>query len=304
MIAGRCHAAVDRGDEAQVARIAQQCDPPRRRQLAQPGHQRRLGRAVLDHDDAAQAGATGISQHRAQAGLGLRQAAIDRDDDIDDQAARQRQGGPLGRQIVGDGERPLRRIAAPAAEPQVIQQRIGRRLRMLRDVVDGIEARVRMAQLRRPCPQVMQQRVEPAGGDVGIVLGIPGAVEERVRITPLRHAMADEVLQRINARRSNVGITQPIPARIKKPGHATSRFGFGCVAWNSRLRQMRFIQHRPGTTSRALTVTLRSPPSVIPGAGLTALTHLGKARLVSGFGADRSSFVMARLVRATAAPIA
>ena len=213
--AGRLHAAIDRGDEPEVAGVVQQGDAPGARQRAQPGDEFRFGRAVLHHDHAA-GGAIGVRQHRLQTLLGLPQSAIGGDDDVDHDTVRT--GGRKRRrgQVVADLDRLLGLPAAPGADPDVVRQRIGRGLRMHLDVVGGIEARVRIAQLGRAPGQVMQQRGQSGWLDIRVADGVPGAVEEPVRIAPLGRAEQREVHQRIEIDRAQLGVFRQVPLDVEE----------------------------------------------------------------------------------------
>ena len=89
-------------------------------------------------------------------------------------------------------------VSQPRAttERQMIEQRIGRRLGMLVDVIGGIEARMRVAQFGRTHLQIVQQRMLPGIRHVRVVRKVPGAVEEAVRIAALGRAVVHEMVQR------------------------------------------------------------------------------------------------------------
>jgi hypothetical protein len=127
-------------------------------------------------------------------------------------------------QEVADIDLPLSGVAARDADAEVIEQRIGCGVRMLLHIVDGIETRMRIAQLRRTGLHVMQQGVEPARRDIRVVLYVPRTVEETIWITPLGGTVTDEMLIRTQVAAGDVGIARPIPVRIeKRPDQAGQR---------------------------------------------------------------------------------
>ena len=79
-ITGRCHAPVDRGDEAPIDFVAEQRDRPLRRKLTQPTRHARLGRAVIDNDDFGRQ-VVAVREHARQATPRLIEPAIDRNHD-------------------------------------------------------------------------------------------------------------------------------------------------------------------------------------------------------------------------------
>ena len=103
-------------------------------------------------------GKAAVGENGADAALGGFEAAMDRDDDVGEDASGDGQGGVFGRQVVADIERLLGPVAARHAELEVIEQGIDRGVGMLLHVVDGVEPWVGVAQLRRAGPHVMQQR--------------------------------------------------------------------------------------------------------------------------------------------------
>jgi hypothetical protein len=75
----------------------------------------------------------------------------------------------------------------------------------------------------------MQQRVLPAGIDVGVVLHIPRAVEETVRVAAFGKSVPDEVADRIQFRRDHVRIALLIPSRVEQTGHRPDKSGFRII---------------------------------------------------------------------------
>ena len=70
---------------------------------------------------------------------------------------------------------------------------------MLDDIPGGVEPGMGVAHLRGAAAQVMQQRIDAAGADVGIMVGIPDTVEPCVGIAPLRRAIGAEMQHRVEA---------------------------------------------------------------------------------------------------------
>ncbi len=220
---GGLHAAIDRADEAEIARIVQQRDGAGLRQRPQPGDQLRFGRAVFDHDHLARR-AVGIGQHGLQAVPRLPQSAIDGDDDVDRDPVRTRRRQHGRGQERGDVERLLGRPAAARADPEVMQHRVVGGFRMHLGVVGGIEMRVRIAQFAGAPGQVVQQRGIAGRRDVGVAGIIPGAVEEAVRIASLVRAIQDVMGQRIMVDRAQLGVPLQIPRDVENRAQP-----FGCL---------------------------------------------------------------------------
>ena len=226
MAAAGFDADVSRCNETQIAPVAHQLDASLRGEPIEPGGQFRLRRVVVHHDHTS--GRTvGIVEHGLNAAAGLCQASIRRDYHIDSDIVRRRRRFGIGRKIVRDGNRLFGQPTAAGAEPQMIEQRIGRCLRVLADVVGRVKARMRIAQFHCTHLQVVQQRELSRARHVRVVRKIPGAVEEAVRVAALGGAVVEKMMQRVVAGGDNVGIARPIPVGIEKAGQRVAEIGDG-----------------------------------------------------------------------------
>ena len=192
------HAAVDRGDEAEILLVAQQ---PDRALFRQPGQVRAdlgLGRAVVDDDDPARR-AVRVGQHRFQAAPRGRQPAIHRHHHIHrDRSGQGEHGGEQGGrrdggQVILDQQRAFRGPAARGADAQMEQHRIARGFRVLCHIPGGVEAGMRVMAARRALDQIMQQGMRVRRRRVGVLAHIPGAVEPCVGIALLVHPVVDKM---------------------------------------------------------------------------------------------------------------
>ncbi len=127
-------------------------------------------------------GLVGVGEDGGNAAPGFLQAAIDRDDDVDDDLAPHRRWGVQGGQIVPDIDGRFGRKALGETGSEMVKQRIGSGVGMLAGIPDCIEIRMRIAQFAGSGLQVMQQRMDAAGTDVRIMRAVPGAIKERVGI--------------------------------------------------------------------------------------------------------------------------
>ena len=205
---GRFNAEVGTGGEAQRAAVADQMDMAFRCQFLQPSGQCGLWYAVIDHDNPSD-GEGAVSEHGEKAASCVFQTAMDRDDDdVGEHSDGRLQRRVAGRQVVPDIDCLLGQVATRHADPQVIEQGVGRGVGMFVHVVNGVEPGMRIAQLRGTRPQVMQQRVQPAGCHVGVMLDVPTAIEETIRVASFGGAVADEMLFRAQIGRSDVGVAR------------------------------------------------------------------------------------------------
>ncbi len=256
---GLRHGAIDRGDEAQVAFVAQQRDAAGPRLPGKPGRERGLRRGIVDDDDPARR-PLGVSQHGGDAAPRLGKSSVARDDDIHPHA------GGTGWRASGRGqesrvvERGFGGEAEPPADEHVEDERIRSRLRMPLRVEDGIETRMRVAQLSSADAQVMEQRVHARGRDIGVSLAIPGAVEERVRVAAFGQAVERVVLQRIKAGVRQVGVFGEVEGGVEDREQlgGDGRDGrLGRLAGRAHCPQDRF----PSVCSKAVASMISAWPS-------------------------------------------
>jgi hypothetical protein len=87
---------------------------------------------------------------------------------------------------------------------------------MLTDIEGGIEVWMRVAPLGGAELQIVKQRVHARFGNIAVVRLVPGIVEKSVGIALLVHAEMDVVFQRIEVGGRDVGITCGIPTWVEE----------------------------------------------------------------------------------------
>ncbi len=98
--------------------------------------------------------------------------------------------------------------------PQMEQQRIARRLGMLRRIPGRVEPGMGIIAARRAVAQIMQQRMQLPGVNLRVMRAVPGAGEERIGIAPFGQAEAQEMPHRIEARHTDIGVAVLIPIGV------------------------------------------------------------------------------------------
>jgi hypothetical protein len=228
--AGLGDAAIDRGDEAEIGRVAQQMDEAAGGETVEVAGQRGLGRGVVDDDDpvkrAAEAGLR-VPQQAAQAAAGGIEAPVDGDHDIDADAGGRLMRRAAGGHGLGDVEPPFGRQAEEAPGAEMVEQRIGGGFGNLIDVEAGIEAGMRVAALARAEGGVVVERVDPGFQHVRVLDEVPLRREEGVRVAAFMHAPMTIVVQRVDIGGTHIGIGAAVVVRIEVARLGVLRGGVG-----------------------------------------------------------------------------